>query len=41
MKVLKRLQFAGKVFLQLSAQDLLMAFQIGVLLEVYCDEQTD
>ncbi|MNR48371.1 hypothetical protein D3C85_1676030 [compost metagenome] len=36
----KALQFAGKVFLQLSAQDLLMAFQIGVLLEVYCDEQT-
>ncbi|RJG16614.1 type II toxin-antitoxin system RelE/ParE family toxin [Massilia cavernae] len=36
----KALQFAGKVFLKLSAQNLLKALQIGVLLEVCCDEQT-
>ena len=35
----KALQFAGKVFLELSAEDLMKALQIGVLLEVCCDEQ--
>ena len=36
----KALRFAGKVFLELSAADLMMALGIGVLLEVCCDEQT-
>lgn len=35
----KALQFAGKVFLDLSATDLATALKIGVLLEVRCDEQ--
>jgi len=32
----KALQFAGKTFLELSAEALLKALQIGVLMEVYC-----
>ena len=36
----KALQFAGKVFLELTAEDLVKAREIGVLLEVCCDEQT-
>lgn len=36
----RALQFAGKVFLELSAEDLMKALEIGVLLEVCCDEQT-
>ena len=36
----KALQFAGKVFLELTAEDLVKALEIGVLLEVCCDEQT-
>ena len=36
----KALQFAGKVFLELSAEGLANALEIGVLLEVCCDEQT-
>lgn len=35
----KALQFAGKVFLELSAQDLAKALEIGVLTEVSCGEQ--
>lgn len=35
----KALQFAGKVFLELSAEGLAKALEIGVLLEVCCDEQ--
>lgn len=35
----KALQFAGKAFLDLSAEDLATALKIGVLLEVCCDEQ--
>ncbi|MCY1555686.1 RelE toxin of RelE / RelB toxin-antitoxin system [compost metagenome] len=35
----KALQYAGKVFLELSAEDLVKALQAGVLLEVSCDEQ--
>ncbi|WP_445145107.1 type II toxin-antitoxin system RelE/ParE family toxin [Dyella sp. Tek66A03] len=35
----KALQFAGKVFLELSAEALVKALEIGVLLEVCCDEQ--
>ena len=35
----KALQFAGKVFLELTAEDLVKALEIGVLLEVCCDEQ--
>lgn len=35
----KALQFAGKVFLELSAEDLLKALHTGVLLGVCCDEQ--
>ena len=35
----KALQFAGKLFLELSAEDLVKALEIGVLLEVCCDEQ--
>ena len=35
----KALQFAGRVFLELPAEDLIKALQIGVLLEVCCDEQ--
>jgi len=34
----KALQFAGKVFLELSAQALLKALQSGVLLEVHCEQ---
>ena len=34
----KALQLAGKVFLELSAGDLAKALEIGVLLEVFCDE---
>ncbi|WLD59694.1 type II toxin-antitoxin system RelE/ParE family toxin [Salinispirillum sp. LH 10-3-1] len=33
------LQYAGKVFLELSAEELVKALQAGVLLEVCCDEQ--
>lgn len=35
----KALQYAGKVFLELSAKELVKALQAGVLLEVYCDKQ--
>ena len=35
----KSLQFAGRVFLELPAEDLIKALQIGVLLEVCCDKQ--
>ncbi|MCL5043078.1 MAG: type II toxin-antitoxin system RelE/ParE family toxin [Gammaproteobacteria bacterium] len=35
----KALQYAGKVFLELSAKALAKALQAGVLLEVYCDKQ--
>jgi hypothetical protein len=35
----KALQYAGKVFLELSAENLVKALQAGVLLEVCCDEQ--
>lgn len=35
----KALQFAGKVFLGLSAENLAKALESGVLLEVCCDEQ--
>ena len=35
----KALQYAGKVFLDLSAAALTTALQTGVLLEVHCDEQ--
>jgi hypothetical protein len=35
----KALQYAGKVFLELSAENLMKALQTGVLLEVCCDEQ--
>lgn len=31
-------QFAGKVFLKLSAEDLSKALQLGVLLEVHCEQ---
>lgn len=34
----KALQFAGKVFLDLSAEALLKALQAGVLLEVHCEQ---
>ena len=34
----KALQFAGKVFLELSAEALLKALQSGVLLEVHCEQ---
>lgn len=37
----KALQFAGKVFLELSAENLAKALQSGVLVEVCCDEQVD
>jgi hypothetical protein len=37
----KALQFVGKVFLDLSAENLIKALKIGVLLEVCCDEQAD
>lgn len=36
----KALQYTGKVFLGLSAKELVKALQVGVLLEVHCDEQT-
>jgi hypothetical protein len=36
----KALQFAGKVFLELSAKNLTKALESGVLMEVRCDEQT-
>jgi hypothetical protein len=35
----KALQFAGKVFLDLSPADLTKALQVGVLVEVHCVEQ--
>lgn len=35
----KALQFAGRVFLALSAEDLRTALRIGVLMEVHCGEQ--
>ncbi|MCH8542104.1 MAG: type II toxin-antitoxin system RelE/ParE family toxin [Alcanivorax sp.] len=35
----KALQYASKVFLALSAKDLMKAVQVGVLLEVCCDKQ--
>ncbi|NWA25621.1 type II toxin-antitoxin system RelE/ParE family toxin [Pseudomonas gingeri] len=35
----KALQYVGKVFLELSPEDLVKALQTGVLLEVCCDEQ--
>ena len=34
----KALQFAGKVFLELSAEALAKALQSGVLLEVHCEQ---
>ncbi len=34
----KALQFAGKVFLELSTEALSKALQSGVLLEVYCEQ---
>ncbi|MFT3717169.1 type II toxin-antitoxin system RelE/ParE family toxin [Pseudorhodoferax sp.] len=34
----KALQFAGKVFLELSARDLAIALRAGVLLEVHCEQ---
>lgn len=34
----KALQFAGKVFLELSAEALSKALQLGVLLEVHCEQ---
>ncbi|MBA5640134.1 type II toxin-antitoxin system RelE/ParE family toxin [Duganella sp. LX20W] len=34
----KALQFAGKVFLELSSEDLSKALQSGVLLEVHCEQ---
>jgi len=34
----KALQFAGKVFLELSAEALVKAMQSGVLLEVHCEQ---
>ena len=34
----KALQFAGKVFLELSAEALSKALQSGVLLEVHCEQ---
>ncbi|HDS1733086.1 MULTISPECIES: type II toxin-antitoxin system RelE/ParE family toxin [Pseudomonas] len=37
----KALQFAGKVFLELSAVDLQKALRAGVLMEVCCDQQID
>lgn len=33
------LQYAGKVFLSLSRENLMKALQTGVLMEVCCDEQ--
>jgi hypothetical protein len=36
----KTLQFVGKMFLELSADDVTKALQIGVLLEVCCGKQT-
>ena len=35
----RALQYAGKVFLELSEKDLVKALRAGVLLEVCCDEQ--
>lgn len=35
----KALQYAGKVFLELSTKELVKALQAGILLEVCCDEQ--
>ena len=34
----KALQYAGKVFLELTAEALLKALQSGVLLEVHCEQ---
>jgi len=36
----KALQFTGKVFLELSPHALAKALGCGVLMEVYCDQQT-
>jgi len=35
----KALQYAGRVFVELSAEALSRALLAGVLLEIYCDEQ--
>jgi hypothetical protein len=35
----KALQFAGKVFLDLSPAELTKALQVGVLVEVHCVQQ--
>lgn len=35
----KALQYAGKVFLEMSGEPLAKALQLGVLVEVNCDEQ--
>lgn len=37
----KALQYAGKVFLELSPVNLHSALQTGVLIEVYCGKQAD
>jgi hypothetical protein len=34
----KALQYAGRIFLELSAQALLTALQAGVILEVHCEQ---
>ena len=34
----RALQFAGKVFLELSAEALSKALQLGVLVEVHCEQ---
>ena len=34
----KALQFAGKVFLELTAEALSKALQVGVLMEVHCEQ---
>jgi len=34
----KALQFAGKVFLELSGPALLKAFQAGILIQVHCEQ---
>ena len=34
----KALQFAGKVFLELSGESLLQALESGVLMEVHCEQ---
>ncbi len=35
----RALQYTGKVFLELSTENLVEALRVGVLLEVCCDEQ--